>query len=111
MEGIKLEDDSVSAVQDVVLQEVSETISSDTNVVEDDVELVDDVEVNLLVKIGGSSITIKELYDMKEGSLLKLDTLTTDPVDILLDKKVVMQGELVVIDDNYGIKILNVNQQ
>jgi flagellar motor switch protein FliN len=105
----KLKTNLERVVQGVKLEEVNDSVASDSKAIEDNIGLINNVEVNLEVKIGGATTTVKELYDMKEGGLLKLDALTTDPFDILLDGKVVMQGELVVVDDNFGIKVLKIN--
>lgn len=98
-------------MQDVELQEVNKVNESGGELVNEGIELVEGLDVNLFIRIGQTSMSVKELYAMKDGEVLQLDSLTTDPVDILLDDKVVMQGELVVVDDNYGVKITNINQQ
>ena len=54
--------------------------------------------------------SVGELFELKDRSVVKLDRLTTDPVDILLDEKVIARGKLVVAGDNFGISITEIPQ-
>lgn len=63
------------------------------------------VKVRLSASLGQTTLSVGELFDLRDGSLLKLDKLADDPVDILLDGKVVARGRLVAVDDSFGISI------
>ena len=69
-------------------------------------DAIEHVKVRLTVQIGETDITIGELNTLKEEQVLKLDTLADAPVDILLEGRVVARGQLVAVDDNFGIRIV-----
>jgi flagellar motor switch protein FliN/FliY len=63
------------------------------------------VKVRLRVSVGQATMSIGELLSLKEGGVLKLDTPLDLPVEILLEDKVVARGQLVAVDDNFGVRI------
>jgi flagellar motor switch protein FliN/FliY len=63
------------------------------------------VKVRLRVSVGQATLSIGELLALKEGGVLKLDAALDLPVEILLDDKVVARGQLVAVDDNFGVRI------
>lgn len=71
-------------------------------------ELVKHVKIKLGVSIGSCEVTLGELMGLKDGSVLKLDRYTGDPADVYLDDKLVARGELVVVGDNFGVKITEI---
>jgi len=70
--------------------------------------LLKHVDVTLEVKIGEASLTVEELFALRAGSKLKLNRLIDEPVDILLNGKVVAAGQLAVLGDNLGVRITEV---
>lgn len=73
-----------------------------------DLETVMDIPVRLNVELGRTRITIKQLLELTEGSVVELDGLAGDPMDILINGHLVAQGEVVVVDDKYGIRITEI---
>jgi flagellar motor switch protein FliN len=71
-------------------------------------DLVQDVKVRLTMSVGGAQVSIGELYALKEGSVLKLDKETGDPVDIFLDAKLVARGELMAAGEHFAIRITEI---
>ena len=71
-------------------------------------DLVKDVKVKLQAYLGDTEISIAELFELKQNSVLKLDTLAEAPIDLVLDDQVVARGSLVVVDDNFGVQISEV---
>lgn len=63
------------------------------------------VKVRLRVSVGQATMSVGELLALKEGGVLKLDTALDLPVELLLDDKVVARGQLVAVDDNFGVRI------
>jgi flagellar motor switch protein FliN len=63
------------------------------------------VKVRLRVSVGQATMTLGELLSLKEGSVLKLDSSLDLPVDVLIEDKVVARGQLVAVDDNFGVRI------
>src|SRR5262249_12842068 len=68
-------------------------------------QLVQDVRVRLTMSVGGAQLTIGELFALKDGATLELDKATSDPVDVLLDGKLVARGELMVSGEHFAVRI------
>ena len=71
-------------------------------------ELLLDVELPVSVTFGTSEMTIKEVLKLGTGSVVELDKLVNDPVAIVVNKKPIAYGEVVMIDGNYGVRVLEV---
>ena len=71
-------------------------------------DLVGDIEVECLVRLGTLSLTINELRALKQGECLSLRQKTNEPVDILLNDQVIARGELMSYDDCFAIQITEV---
>lgn len=67
-----------------------------------------DVRVELKVKLGQATLSIEELLALKSGAVLKLDQLMSEPVELVLNDALVARGEIVAVDDNFGIRLLEV---
>jgi flagellar motor switch protein FliN len=68
-----------------------------------------DVPVQITVHVGRTRITLGELVNLTPGSLLELDREANEPADILVNGKVVARGEIVTIDDSYGVRVTDVD--
>jgi flagellar motor switch protein FliN/FliY len=73
-------------------------------------ELIQGVKVHLAVSVGASEVTIAELFALKEGAILKLDKMSDEPIDIHLDGKLIGRGELVVVGDHFGVRIIELGK-
>lgn len=73
-----------------------------------DLDMVKDIPVKLNVELGRTRITIKQLLDLTEGSVVELEGLAGDPLDILINGYLIAQGEVVVVDHKYGIRITDI---
>ncbi|MFA5677504.1 MAG: flagellar motor switch protein FliN [Pseudomonas sp.] len=73
-----------------------------------ELEIVMDIPVKLNVELGRTRITIKQLLELAQGSVVELDGLAGDPMDILINGYLIAQGEVVVVDDKYGIRITDI---
>jgi flagellar motor switch protein FliN/FliY len=71
-------------------------------------ELLLDVKLPIKVRIGTKYMLLKDVINMDIGSVIELDRLVNDPLDILVDDKVVGRGEVVIVDGNFGIQITEV---
>lgn len=74
----------------------------------DNLDLILDVPLNLSVVLGRSQKKIRDILSLNVGSVVELDNLTDEPLDILLNGKLIAQGEVVVINENFGIRITNI---
>lgn len=68
------------------------------------------VKVALTVRVGGATVSVDQLMAMKDAYVLKLDAALDAPVDILLEGNVVARGQLVAVDDNFGVRITELPQ-
>ncbi|MCA1772866.1 MAG: flagellar motor switch protein FliN [Halomonas sp.] len=73
-----------------------------------DLEMIMDIPVKLTVELGRTKLTIKQLLELAQGSVIELDGLAGEPMDILINGYLVAQGEVVVIEDKYGIRITEI---
>ncbi len=71
-------------------------------------ELVMDVELNVTLRFGRRQLPLREVMDLTSGSVLELDRQVDEPVELVLDGRVVARGEAVIIDGNYGMRITQV---
>ena len=66
------------------------------------------VDVTLEVRLGEASLTVADLFALRSGALLKLDRHVDEPVDVLLNGKLVACGQLAVMDDHLGVRITEI---
>lgn len=70
-----------------------------------------DIPLNVTVELGRTKRTIKDILDLSSGSIIELDKLAGEPVDILVNEKLIAQGEVVVIDENFGVRVTDIISQ
>jgi flagellar motor switch protein FliN len=70
--------------------------------------LVQDILLNMTVELGRSEITIREVLELTRGSVIELDRLAGEPVDLLANGKLIAKGEIVVIEDNFGFRVTSI---
>jgi len=71
-------------------------------------DLILDVPLEVTVELGRTSKTMKEILDISPGTIVELDKMAGEPVDILVNGKLVAKGEVVVIDENFGVRITEI---
>ena len=71
------------------------------------VDMLLDVELEVTIELGKTNIAIKKVLDLAPGALVELDRFAGEPVDLLVNNKVVAKGEVVVIDENFGVRIIS----
>ncbi len=67
-----------------------------------------DIPLKVTVELGRTSILIKDLLQLGQGSVLELDKLAGDPLEILVNGKLVAKGEVVVVNEKFGIRITDI---
>ena len=72
--------------------------------------LVMDDELNVTLRFGKRQLTLREVLELTSGSVVELDRQVEEPVELLLEGKVIARGEAVVIDGNYGLRVIEVLQ-
>jgi flagellar motor switch protein FliN/FliY len=73
-----------------------------------DIEMIMDIPVQLTVELGRTRLTIKNILQLGQGSVIELDGLAGEPMDIFVNGYLIAQGEVVVVDDKYGIRLTDI---
>ena len=84
------------------------TPNVDQGVVQANLGLVMDVELNCTLRFGQRQLTLREILDLASGSVVELDRQVDEPVELILDGRVIARGEAVIIDGNYGLRVTQV---
>ena len=72
------------------------------------IELLLDVELPISVSFGNCEMLLKDVLKLGAGSVIELDKSVNDPVSIIVNHKTIAKGEVVMVDGNYGVRILEV---
>ena len=70
----------------------------------ENLKVLENIEVELTVEVGRAEITIRDLLRLNEGSVLELDRLAGDPLDILVNGTKIARGEVVMIGERFGVR-------
>ena len=97
------------SVQSIVLDELSNGPEAGRSLLDGNLDVIKNVRVKLEVVLGEAEMTVGELFDLKPEAVVKLNRGVSELVDVLLDGKVVARGDLVVSDDNFGIRITQID--
>jgi flagellar motor switch protein FliN/FliY len=73
--------------------------------------LILDVKLTVRVRIGSKRMLLKDVINMDIGSVVELNRLANDPLDILVDNKIIGKGEVVIVDGNFGIQITEIGSK
>lgn len=71
-------------------------------------ELILDIPVSLTVELGRTKISIRNLLQLAHGSVVELDGLAGEPMDVLINGTLIAQGEVVVVNDKFGIRLTDI---
>jgi len=72
------------------------------------IDMILDIPVQLTVELGRTKIPIRNLLQLAQGSVIELDRLAGEPVDVLVNGCLIAQGEVVVVNDKFGIRLTDV---
>ncbi len=72
------------------------------------IQLLLDIYMQITVELGRTKKKVKDILGWGEGSIIELDKPSTEPVDILVNRRLVARGEVVVIDENFGVRITEI---
>lgn len=70
-----------------------------------DVDLLDEVEMDLRVELGRTQMRLEEVLRLRKGSVIALDKLAGDPVDIFANGRLIARGEVLVMNDNFCVRV------
>lgn len=95
----------VSSVQTAKFSQLSESrVSMDQN----SMDLLLDVDLDLSVELGRANVPVREVLQLGSGSIVELNKLAGDPVDVLVNGRLIARGEVVVVDENFGVRITEI---
>lgn len=72
------------------------------------IDMVRDIQVMLTVELGRTSMLIQDILELTPGRVVELDKLAGEPLDVLVNGKLLARGEVVVVDDRFGIRITSI---
>ena len=112
------EEQNTEKVEETKAEEVKET-NETTEITEDkadksersgleNLRVLENIDVRLTVEVGGAEIELRELLRINEGSVIELERLAGDPLDILANGTIIAKGEVVMIGERFGIRFTEV---
>ncbi len=95
-------------MQDETATEENEQVESETQKSErasvENLRVLENIDVKLTVEVGNAEIKIRDLLRLNEGSIVELDRLAGDPLDILVNGTMIAQGEVVMVGERFGVR-------
>jgi len=89
-----------------IFPELSSSTSGDT--LSKDIDFILDIPVLMTVELGRTKIAIKNLLQLAQGSVVELDGLAGEPMDVLVNGCLIAQGEVVVVNDKFGVRLTDI---
>lgn len=110
--GDKLDDEWAAAmseqdVKPVKLDQLGGAVSAVSGL-GSDMDLIMDIPVTLSMELGNTEIAIRNLLQLTQGSVVELDRFAGEPLDVLVNGTLIAHGEVVVVNDKYGIRLTDV---
>jgi flagellar motor switch protein FliN/FliY len=84
-------------------EEVSSTVTGDVNL-----DMILDIPVDISLEIGRTKISIRNLLQLTQGSVVELDRLAGEPLDVMVNGTLIAHGEVVVVNEKFGIRLTDV---
>ena len=75
---------------------------------QNDIDMILDIPVQLTVELGRTRIPIKHILQLAQGSVVELETMAGEPMDVLVNGYLIAQGEVVVVNDKFGIRLTDI---
>lgn len=97
--------DDVSQIELEELQNDTPMIAAGDN---PDLDVILDIPVTIAMEVGSTSITIRNLLQLNQGSVIELDRLAGEPLDVLVNGTLIAHGEVVVVNEKFGIRMTDV---
>jgi len=87
---------------------VTKSSDSDKKGKSPDLDVILDIPVRISMEVGSTAITIRNLLQLNQGSVIELDRLAGEPLDVLVNGTLIAHGEVVVVNDKFGIRMTDV---
>jgi flagellar motor switch protein FliN len=88
------------------LQPIEPTVAH--SAAQNDIDMILDIPVQLTVELGRTKIPIKNILQLAQGSVVELDGLAGEPMEVLVNGCLIAQGEVVVVNDRFGIRVTDI---
>ena len=75
---------------------------------QENIELIMDVPLEVTVELGRTNRSIKEILEFSPGTIIELDKLAGEPIDVLVNGKYVAKGEVVIIEESFGVRLTEI---
>jgi flagellar motor switch protein FliN/FliY len=92
----------------VLAGDTASSFSAASDVPTSDINRVLDIPVQLSVELGRTKVPIKHILQLGQGSVVELDALAGEPMDVLVNGYLIAQGEVVVVNDKFGIRLTDI---
>jgi flagellar motor switch protein FliN/FliY len=94
-----------NSVSEVEFAHMNHTVNSAEIYEKKNLNLLLDIKLGLIVELGRSEMQLRDILKLTKGSVIELDRLSGEPVDLFVNNKIIARGEVVVIDDSFGLRI------
>lgn len=71
-------------------------------------DILGNIPVTISVELGRSEMSLKEIYQLTEGSIIELQRIVGEPLDLIVNGQTIAEGEVVAVDNNYGLRLTNI---
>lgn len=95
-----------ASASDSIFQDFSSASKRATT--QNDIDFIMDIPVQLTVELGRTKIAIRNLLQLAQGSVVELDGMAGEPMDVLVNGCLIAQGEVVVVNDKFGIRLTDI---
>jgi flagellar motor switch protein FliN/FliY len=89
-------------------RKIQETAGEGTSILSAGSPLLGDVPITLQARLGSAEMTLAELLALRDGSVIELETRLSDPIELYLNDALVARGEIVAVDDHFGVRIVEI---
>jgi flagellar motor switch protein FliN/FliY len=76
-----------------------------------ELDIFKNIPITVSVELGRANISLKEVYELSEGSIIELERLVGEPLDLVVNGQIIAHGEVVAIDNNYGLRVTEIVAQ
>lgn len=99
-----MSDETENAVEEEAQAPKADNAAVDERISMENMRVLENIDVSLTVEVGGAEIKIRDLLRLNEGSVIELDRLAGDPLDILANGTMIAKGEVVMVGERFGIR-------
>ena len=99
-----MSDETENVVEEEAQASAADNTTVDERISMENMRVLENIDVSLTVEVGGAEIKIRDLLRLNEGSVIELDRLAGDPLDILANGTMIAKGEVVMVGERFGIR-------